>query len=83
MIHGKSFLVGATALLAFLSTAVLLGAAVLFCVVVYLIGPHGAGVLPEWFHLPVLALCAGGVGYVSFKVSFWVQAKLAKRMSAI
>lgn len=61
-------LVGAASVVTFLVAAFLLGAAVVFVVVVFLVGPHGAGVLPEWSQLPVLALCAGGVGYVSFKV---------------
>jgi hypothetical protein len=83
MIQGKVLFVGAAAVLAFLITAFLLGTPVLFVVVVFLIGPHGAGILPEWSHIPVLALCAGGVGYISFKVAFWAQMTLANRMSAI
>jgi hypothetical protein len=83
MTPAKSLLVGSIAVATFLITASMLGAIVLFVVVVFLIGPHGAGILPEWSHIPVLALCAGGVGYVSFKVAFWMQAKLANRMSAI
>jgi hypothetical protein len=79
MIQGRAMLVGAAAVAAFLTTAVLLGVPVLIYVVVFLIDPHGAGILPEWSHIPVLALCAGGVGYVSFKVAFWVQMVLATR----
>ena len=60
------------AIAAFLLTAMLLGAVVRFAIVALLIGPHGAGVLPEWSNLPFIVTCAGGVGYVSFKVALWV-----------
>jgi hypothetical protein len=78
----RALLVGGAAVATFLITAVVLGTAVLFAVVVFLIGPHGGGILPEWSHLPVLAVCAAGVGYVSFKAAIWTQAALV-RMSAI
>jgi hypothetical protein len=83
MIQGKALLVGIAAVASFAVSACLLGAAVLFVVVMYFIGSHGAGLLPEWLHIPFLALCAGGVGYVSFKVAFWVQTTVANRVSAI
>jgi hypothetical protein len=75
----KALLAGGAAVAAFLFTAVALGAAVLFAVVVFLIDPHGGGILPEWSHFPVLALCAAGVGYVSFKAAFWTQAALGRK----
>ena len=68
---------GATAVVVFLTTAVLLGVPALIYVVAFLIRPHDAGILPEWSHIPVLALCMGGIGYVSFKVAIWVQKTLA------
>ena len=83
MTRERELLAGAAAVAAFLITALLLGAAVLFVLVAFVIGPHSGGILPEWFNLPVLVICAGGVGYVSFKVAFWVRATLAKRMSAV
>jgi len=76
MIQSKALLVGAAAVAAFLLTAVVSGAVILFIVVVFLIGPHGVGILPEWSHMPVLGLCAGAVGYVSLKVAFWARAAL-------
>ena len=79
MIPARGLLIATAAVASFLIAACLVGAPVLILVVVYLIGPHGAGVLPEWSHLPFLVICAGGVGFVSLKVAFWVQVKLASR----
>ena len=70
-------LVGAITVVAFLTTAVLLGVPALIYVVAFLIRPHRAGMLPEWSHIPVVAICMGGVGYGSFKVAIWVQKTLA------
>lgn len=61
-------LVSLLAILAFLSTAIVLGAAVMFGLVAFVIGPHGVGILPEWANLPVLICAAAGVCFVAFKV---------------
>jgi hypothetical protein len=74
----KALLAGAVAIVIFLLVTVVLGAAVLFAAVIFLIGPHGGGILPEWSHLPVLAVLALGVGYVSFKAARWTQVNLAR-----
>jgi hypothetical protein len=81
MTRGRALLIGATAVAVFLIAAFLLGAGVLFVVVIFLIGPHGVGILPEWSHIPVLALCAGAVVYASFKLAYWAQMSLASRLS--
>jgi hypothetical protein len=83
MTQGKALLVGAVAIAVFLVATVVLGAAVLFAAVILLIGPHGGGILPEWSHLPVLAVLAVGVGYVSFRASRWAHMTLARRIGAI
>jgi hypothetical protein len=75
-------LTAAAAVTTFLLSDFLLGSVTLFVAVVFLIGPHGAGILPEWSHIPFLVLCAGGVGYVSFKMALRVQAALSNRMGA-
>lgn len=80
MTQGRELLVGAATIAAFLITALLLGALVLFAVVAFVIGPHGGGILPEWSNLPVLVVCTGGVGYVSFKVAVWMRTALGNRM---
>ena len=77
------FLAGLAGVAAFLGTVCVLGTAVLYVVVVFLIGPHGVGLLPEWSHLPVLAFCALAVGYVGFKVAKWTHSILARRTGAI
>jgi hypothetical protein len=77
--QGNALLVGAVAIAVFLVVTVVLGAAVLFAAVVFLIGPHGGGILPEWSHLPVLVVLALGVTYVSFKAARWTQMTLARR----
>jgi hypothetical protein len=66
----------------YLAATAVLGAAVLFAAVIFLIGPHGGGILPEWSHLPVLAVLAVGVGYAGYKAARWTQATLARRMGA-
>jgi hypothetical protein len=76
VIQGKALLVGAVAIAVFIIVAAVLGAAALFAAVIFLIGPHGGGILPEWSHLPVLAVLAAGVGYVSFKAARWTHRRL-------
>jgi hypothetical protein len=80
MTEKKTLLVGAVALAVFLVVAAVLGAAVLFVTVMFLIGIHGGGILPEWSNLPVLAVLAIGVGYVGFRAARWTQLTLARRM---
>lgn len=82
MIQGKSLLPATIAVAVFLVVTAVLGAAVLFVAVTFLIGVHGGGVLPEWSHLPTLAILAVGVGYVSFKAASWTRMTLARRMDA-
>jgi hypothetical protein len=83
VIEGKALLVGAVAIAVFLLATAVLGAAVSFAAVIFLIGPHGGGILPEWSHLPVLAVLAIGVGYVSFKTARWTHITLTRRMGAV
>jgi hypothetical protein len=54
MAEGKALLAGAAAIAVFLIAAIVLGAGGLFVTVIFLIGVHGGGILPEWSHLPVL-----------------------------
>jgi hypothetical protein len=75
------YLIGGVAVAVFIIVAGVLGAAVLFVAVAFLIGPHG-GILPEWSNSPVLVLLAGGVGYVSYKAATWTQLALARRTRA-
>jgi hypothetical protein len=81
--RGKAYLVGGVAVAVFIMVAGVLGAAVLFAAVAFLIGPHGSGILPEWSNPLVLVLLAGGVGYVSYRAAIWTQMTLARRMGAI
>jgi hypothetical protein len=76
--EGKALLAGAAAIAVFLVAAIVLGAGGLFVTVIFLIGVHGGGILPEWSHLPVLVLLAVGVGYVSFRASRWTHSRLAR-----
>jgi hypothetical protein len=76
VIQGKALLGGAVAIAVFLLAAAVLGAVALYVAVIFLIGPHGGGILPEWSHLPVLAALAVGVGYVSFKAARWTHRRL-------
>lgn len=78
-----ALLISFIAIAAFICTAAVLGALVLFLLVAFVMNPHGAGILPEWANLPVLALCAAGVGYVAFKVAMWTQKALARRFGAM
>jgi hypothetical protein len=66
----------------FLVVTAVLGASVLFVTVIFLIGVHGGGVLPEWSHLPTLAILAVGVGYFSFTAARWTHTTLARRIAA-
>jgi hypothetical protein len=81
--RGEAYLVGGVAVAAFITVAGVLGAAVLFAAVAFLIGPHGSGILPEWSNPLVLILLAGGVGYVSYRAAVWTQTTLARRMGGI
>ena len=83
MTRGKAYLAGVVAVAVFITVAGLLGAAVLFAAVAFLIGPHGSGILPEWSNPLVLVLLAGGVAYVSYRAAIWTQMTLARRMGAI
>lgn len=73
-------LVSLLAILTFLCAAAALGAAVLFGLVAFVIGPHGAGMLPEWANLPVLLLAAAGVCFVAFRLAMWTQVFLARKL---
>jgi hypothetical protein len=81
--RGKAYLASVVAVAVFIIVAGVLGAAVLFAAVAFLIGPHGGGVLPEWSNPIVLLLLAGGVGYVSYRAAVWTQMTLARRMGSI
>jgi hypothetical protein len=83
VIRGKAYLVGGVAVAVFITVAGVLGAAVLFAAVAFLIGPHGGGILPEWSNPLVLLLLAGGVGYVGYRAAVWARRTLARRMGAI
>lgn len=82
MTTGKAHLIAAAAVAVFILVAIGLGAAALFLAVAFLIGPHGNGILPEWSNPLVLALLAGGVGYVSYKAAAGTRRVLARRMGA-
>jgi len=79
----KALLIGVLAVAVFLTVAGVLGAAVLFAAVAFLINPHRSGILPEWSNPLVLVLLAVVVGYVSYKAALWTQRTLTRRMGAI
>jgi hypothetical protein len=81
--RGKAYLIGGIAVAVFIAVAVVLGAAVLFAAVAFLIGPHGSGIFPEWSNPLVLVFLAGGVGYVSYKAAIWTHMTLTRRMGAM
>jgi hypothetical protein len=82
MTRRRAYLMGGVALAVFITVAGVLSVAGLFFAVVFLIGPHGGGILPEWSNPLVLVLLAGGVGYVSYKAAIWAQRTLARRLGA-
>lgn len=77
-----ALLIAGVAILAFLCTAAVLGAVVLFLMVAFVIGPHGSGLVPEWTNPLLLLLSAAGVGYVAYKVALRTQNALTHKFGA-